>query len=118
MTYELLSPIPCALAHKDGALRKNAKCQLANIIEKLVNVVPRLQAPPQNTVYIIDGMAVVQMTKSCGATTFGERCRVLQHLLFAPVHSIVLTAFTSFSTSALRCQSKLASDQREAHQVG
>ena len=58
MTYEL-SPIPCALTHHDGTLRKNSKCQLASIIEKQVNVVPRLQVPPENTVYILDGMAVV-----------------------------------------------------------
>lgn len=71
MTYEL-SPNPCALTHHDGTLRKNSKCQLASITEKQVNVVPLLQVPPENTVYILDGMAVVQMTKSGGATTFGE----------------------------------------------
>ena len=84
MTYEL-SPIPCALAHQDGTLRKNAKCQLANIIEKLVNVVPRLEVSPENTVYILDGMAFVQMTKSGGASKFGELAAKYYSIFSSPL---------------------------------
>ena len=84
MTYDL-SPISCALTHQDGTLRKNSKCQLACIIEKLVNVVPRLQIPPENAVYILDGMAVVQMTKSGGATTFGELAAKYYSIFSSPL---------------------------------
>lgn len=71
LSYEL-SPIPCSLAHQDGSLRKNTKSHLAGIIEKLVTVVPQLQPSPENTVYILDGMAVIQMIKSGRTATFGE----------------------------------------------
>ena len=67
-----LSPIPCSLAHQDGSLRKNTKSHLAGIIEKLVIVVPQLQPSPEDTVYILDGMAVIQMIKSGRTATFGE----------------------------------------------
>ena len=62
LSYEL-SPIPCSLAHQDGSLRKNTKSHLAGIIEK---------PSPENTVYILDGMAVIQMIKSGRTATFGE----------------------------------------------
>lgn len=45
--------------------------KLANIIGKVVNAVP--QAPPENTEYIMDGMAVVQMTRSGGVTTLSAK---------------------------------------------
>ena len=45
---------------------------LAGIIEKLVIVVPQLQPSPENTVYILDGMAVIQMIKSRPTATFRE----------------------------------------------
>ncbi|CAH3019782.1 unnamed protein product, partial [Porites evermanni] len=71
LSYEL-SPIPCSLAHQDGSLMKNTKSHLAGIIEKLVTVVPQLQPSPENTFYILDGMAVIQMIKSRRTATFGE----------------------------------------------
>ena len=71
LSFEL-SPIPCSLAHQDGSLRKNTKSRLAGIIEKLVIVVPQLQPSPENTVYILDGMAVIQMIKTGRTATFGE----------------------------------------------
>ena len=71
MSYEL-SPIPYALTHQDGSLRKTTKSQLADILEKLVEVSPQVQSSPNNTVYVIDGMAVIQMLKSANAATFGE----------------------------------------------
>ena len=46
--------------------------KLFSILEKDINVFPRLPASPHSTVQIIDGMAIVQMTKSGGCTTFGE----------------------------------------------
>ena len=51
---------------------KNTNSHLAGIIEKLVTVVPQLQPSPENTVYIRDGMAVIQMIKSGRTATFGE----------------------------------------------
>ena len=71
MSYEL-SPIPYALTYHDGSLRKTTKSQLADILEKNVEVFPHIQSTPSNTVYIMDGMAVVQMMKSAKAATFGE----------------------------------------------
>ena len=59
------------MAHQDGSLRKT-KSVLSNILEKDISVLPRLPASPHSTVHIIDGMAIVQMTKSGGCTTFGE----------------------------------------------
>ena len=37
-----------------------------------MTVVPQLQPSPENTVYILDGMAVIQMIKSGRTVTFGE----------------------------------------------
>ena len=71
MSYEL-SPIPYALTHHDGSLRKTTKSQLVDILEKNVEVFPHIQSTPSNTVYIMDGMAVLQMMKSANAATFGE----------------------------------------------
>ena len=61
---------------------------------------------PENAAYVIDGMAT-------GATTFGE----LAAPLLRSYPRASATAFTSFSTSTLRCQSNMVSDQGEAHQV-
>ena len=69
MSYEL-SPIPYALTHHDGSLRKTTKSQLPDILEKNVEVFPHMQSTPSNTVFIMDGMAVVQMMKSANAATF------------------------------------------------
>ena len=71
LSFEL-SPVPYSLANADGSLRKGAKSVLCSLLEKDVNMVQRLAASPNPTVVIIDGMAVVQMSKSAGASTFGE----------------------------------------------
>ena len=84
LSYEL-SPIPCALAHQDGSLRKTTKRHLAGIIEKLVNVVPQLHLQPENTVYILDGMAVVQMTKSGHTSTFSELAMKYYSIFTSPL---------------------------------
>jgi hypothetical protein len=71
--YEL-SPVPFSLAHCDGSLRKTNKSVLFSILEKNVSVATRLPAPTLETtsVHLIDGMALVQMVKTGGASTFGE----------------------------------------------
>lgn len=66
-------------------LSERTQCQLACIIEKLVHVVPRLQVTPENTVYILDGMAIVQMTKSGGATTFGKLAAKYYSIFSSPL---------------------------------
>ena len=71
LSFEL-SPVPYSLANADGSLRKGVKSVLCSILEKDVNVIQRLTASPNPTVVIIDGMAVIQMSKSAGASTFGE----------------------------------------------
>lgn len=71
LSYEL-STVPFALAHQDGSLRKTAKSVLAKLLEKQVEVLPRLLSSSLETISIIDGMAMVQMLKSAGAGTFGE----------------------------------------------
>ena len=71
LRYEL-SPVPCSLAHQDGSLRKTTKSTFCSILEKNVTVLPRLPVSTSDTVYIIDGMTLVQKMKSGGARTFGE----------------------------------------------
>ena len=71
LCYEL-SPIPFSLAHQDGSLRKTTKSNLAALIEAKVSVCARIQPFTGNTVHLIDGMALVQVMKSSGSTTFGE----------------------------------------------
>ena len=71
LCYEL-SPIPFSLAHHDGSLKKMTKSALAALIEAKVNVCARLQPFPRDTIHLIDGMALVQVLKSAGSSTFGE----------------------------------------------
>lgn len=73
LKYEL-SSVPCALAHPDGTLRKSNKSVLLSVLEGFVDVLPRLPHDDEEpiTAKIIDGMALVQMTKTAGARTFGE----------------------------------------------
>ena len=70
LSFEL-SPVPYSLANADGSLRKGAKSVLCSLLEKDVNVVQQLTALPNPTVVIIDGMAIVQMSKSAGISNFG-----------------------------------------------
>ena len=37
-----LSPVPCALAHTDGSVRKNTKSCLLSVLEERVQALPRL----------------------------------------------------------------------------
>ena len=84
LSYELL-PVPCSLSYQDGSLRKTTKSVLSSIIEKEVNVAPRLPVSPLETVYILDGMAMAQMTKSGGASTFGDLCLKYFTIFTAPL---------------------------------
>ena len=63
-TYQL-SPVPCALAHADGTLRKSYKSILLTVLEDSVQVLPRLPGDDDDPLRanITDGMAAVQMIK-------------------------------------------------------
>ena len=85
LTYEL-SPIPCSLAHNDGTPRKTTKSVLMSIMEKEVNVQPRLPESILDTTHITDGMAIVQMTKFAGATKFGDLSQKYYSIFTAPLN--------------------------------
>lgn len=55
---------------------------LCSLLEKHINVVQKLTASTNPKVVIINGMAVLLMTKSCGADIFGElfEKQLFQHL--------------------------------------
>ena len=85
LSYEL-SSVPFALAHQDGGIHKTTKSVLAKMLENQVEVLPRLSpASPLETVHILDGMAIVQMTKSAGASTFGELASKYYTAITAPL---------------------------------
>ena len=64
-TYQL-SPVPCALTHVDGILRKSYKIILLTVLEDSVQVLPRLPGDNDDPLRanITDGMAAVQMIKT------------------------------------------------------
>ena len=85
LSYEL-SAVPFALAHQDGSIRKTTKSVLAKMLENQVEVLPRLSpASALETVHILDGMAIVQMMKSAGASTFGELASKYYTAITAPL---------------------------------
>ena len=71
LCYEL-SSVPFSLAYQDGSLRKTTKSTLAALIESKVNVCPQRQPFPRYAIHLIDGMALVQVLKSAGSSSFGE----------------------------------------------
>ena len=85
LSYEL-SAVPFALAHQDGSIRKTTKSVLAKMLEEQVEVLPRLSpALELETAHILDGMAIVQMMKSAGASTFGELASKYYTAITAPL---------------------------------
>ena len=74
LSYEL-SAVPFALAHTYGSLRKTNKSVLMAELENKVDVqtkLPQVTTSTTSTAHIFDAMALVHMTKSFGASTFGE----------------------------------------------
>ena len=70
---ELLT-VPFALARQDGSFQKNTDV-FAKILEFEDQMHVVLSLPPSTAlkaVYIIDGMAMIQILKSAAASTFGE----------------------------------------------
>lgn len=84
LSYEL-STTPFALAHQDGSLRKNTKSDLAKMLEEQVEVLPCLLPSAPETIFITDGMAVGQMMKSAGASTFGEMASIYFTSMVVPL---------------------------------
>lgn len=80
LSYELCS-VPIALAHPDGSLRKTTKSTLMHILEKEVTSKINLPVSQIPTVYLIDGMALVQMLKSGGCATFDEMSLKYQDII-------------------------------------
>ena len=71
LCYEL-SSISFSLAYSDGSLRKTTKSALVPLIETKVQVSTRLTNFQEDTIHLIDGMALVHVLKSAGSATFGE----------------------------------------------
>ena len=71
--YEL-STVPLSIAHIGGTLRKANKSVVLGELQENGDVELKLPLPLPDfsTTYIIDGMAMIQMIKSGGASTFGE----------------------------------------------
>jgi len=84
LSYEL-SAVPFSLSYQDGTLRKTTKSVLTNLLEEQADAIHRLQPSELNSVYIIDGMAIIQMMKSAGATTFGEMAMKFFNTCTAPL---------------------------------
>ena len=84
LSYEL-SAVPFSLAHTDGSLREN---QLMAELEKKVDVqlkLPQVTTSTISTAHIFDAMALVHMTKSFGASTFGEMALKYYQLITLPL---------------------------------
>jgi len=98
-SYEL-SSVPFSLAYQEGSLRKTTKSTLAALIESKVNVCPRLRPFPRYTIY--HGMALVQVLKSTGSSTFGKLAS--NTLKLSLHHSPTAKKFTLSSTNTGMCR--------------
>ncbi|KAJ8033832.1 hypothetical protein HOLleu_24196 [Holothuria leucospilota] len=70
MKYSL-GPLPVSLATCQGSLVKSNKTKLMNFLESGFEVPPHIEAPPNESVWIIDGMALLQQIKYRGVTLTG-----------------------------------------------
>ncbi len=71
LCYEL-SSVPFSPAYSDGSLRKTTKSALAPLIEAKVHVSTRLANSQEDSVHLINGMALVQVLKPAASATFGD----------------------------------------------
>jgi len=69
------------VAHRDGSLRKTNKSSLMAILEENVTSSARLPESGLSAVYLVDGMALIQMVRSAGCKTFGELALKYQDLV-------------------------------------
>ena len=83
LSFEL-SSIPYSLTK--GSHRKGVYEQLlCSVLEKDIHVVQQLTASTNPKVVIINGMAVLHITKFCGADTFGELFKKYFNIFTAPL---------------------------------
>ena len=61
---------------------------MASIVEDGINTLPRLPVEPQYVVYIFDGMTLIQIHKSSGASTFGKLSSKYFSIITAPLNTI------------------------------
>ena len=71
LSYEL-SPVPPALCHLDGSLRKTNKSTLLHELEMENSLLPPVDNPQVKTSCIIDLLAIIQTTPKGTKKTFGE----------------------------------------------
>ena len=88
-----VGPVPSAIFHEDGAMRKSTKAQLGLKLEETVPKVTMLPQHPQATsVYIRDGMNVIQMLPGDNFSSFENLAKAYQeHLLtgFSKANTVV-----------------------------
>ena len=89
---QLISPVSNPevanpVANPEASLRIGAKSVLSSHLDKDIIAVQRLTASPNPTVVIIDGMAVIQMSNSGVASTFGELSEKYYNIFSAPISS-------------------------------
>eukprot|EP00057_Strongylocentrotus_purpuratus_P021683 XP_011676157.1 PREDICTED: uncharacterized protein LOC105444073 [Strongylocentrotus purpuratus] len=87
MTYNL-GPLPLALATIDGSLTKTTKASLLHAIESSVEPAPVVEGIPLNSVWIVDGMAMLQeIPQKAVPGTFGELSECVIQQLVRLAHS-------------------------------
>ena len=87
MAFEL-TPVPLALAHCDGSLRKTTKNVLLSVLEEKFCVSARLpveETQEMKTTHLIDGMAIVHKMKRGCAGTFGELSKKFYTIVTQPL---------------------------------
>ena len=83
--YEL-SAVPYSIAYPDGSLRKGTKSKLFLELEKETVVSEKFpSSEKQETAWIIDGMAILQMLKFSSCTRFGELSDKLLKVALQPL---------------------------------
>ena len=79
-----LSSVPISLAHPDGSMRKAVKCRLLNELETFVTPINQLPNIAENEIWIIDGMALIQMMSVKGLKTFGDLSDTILKMVMKP----------------------------------
>ena len=83
--YEL-SAVPYSIAYSDGSSRKGTKSKLLLVLEKETVISENLPlSEEQETTWIIDGMAILQMLKFSSYSRFGELSDKLLKVALQPL---------------------------------
>ena len=73
-----------SLAHPDGTMRKAVKNRLLNELETFVTLINQLPKIAENEIWIIDGMASIQMMSVQGLKTFGDLSDTILKMVMKP----------------------------------